>query len=1300
MEEDVSFKTLFLRNLHPSQSAHLGVLVCPRTLSIQQLRDLAHKAYVKQKTVSEKPVKYPTVCAVSASGPELALEVTLEKEMQLEALVDTGSDLTLISAQLFQKLKFEAQRQNRTLKFHTCELNVQSYSQNDIQLRNLAPIHLAIGPMSIVHPVYISPMNTYQFLIGKDLLDRFEPLLDFKHLQIWAQVREPLPLQPHKSIEPECQATGIVETPSARHEDEIPTAVQGSISNDFHDFELILPVIGPIPPALIPEGHTDNTLFTAPFQFIAITSVMSVAKHQEPYQGFESQVQQILQDADALQDDADRQRLKQVLYKFKQSFAKDSLDCGLTDLHTVRIPTHPEAPPTFVKQYKIPIASHEPDDQHKLAFTFGNRQYTFNRCPFGYANSPAEFNIFLNKACPDARMRGNLIYVDDVLMKSTTVADHLKEIDYVLNQLSAAGAKIALHKGQWCKSKNYSDIARPLTTLLKKNCPFVWSDAQEHAMVELKRHLCTAPCLAYPDPHKEFHLEAGFSNQCLSAGLYQQHDQDKKVVAYASKTLLPPECKFSDCEKALLCTVWAIQRFSNYIGAQKVIIETCHQPVMFLNSQRIRDGVVTNSRIATWLMALQGRNVEARYAQNHKSALGNGLAACQNCSDNSPAATLNTPEPQQPPLTCHRYFDKNACESMPTAYVDGCSYNSEGILKAGAGVLWVNDHPCPPQHFKLGPKSSQYAEIAAILITLQIAASNNIKELLICTDSNYARLSFVCHLQTWKQNGFKTANNKPVKHQHLFQECDNITTTHDLAVYWKKVKGHSKLPGQDKDFNDHTDALAKAGARHGEPWNSPKPSPTPDVAVLTRSKKPSPATAPASQMLSLTPQISNNDLAEMQASDTAIKTMILHLKDPSPNPIAPSDTTDNSDLRHLHNSRHMLRVRDDILWFVTDDTTSPKLVVPQCQRGEMINHAHNAPYAGHHGTKATYETLRQVAYWPGMQQDVAEYVRECLVCCQFHPTNLTHRAPLQRRGITFPWSDLQIDWVGPLPRSSRGNKYFLTVVCQFTKWVECLPAPNDTAQTTAYLLMNHIFSRFGLPLRVNSDRGTHFTAEIMQKIWRILGVQAKLHISHHPISSGQVERSNRTVVAMLRKYVSANQKDWDAKLPLVLMAIRATPQESTKVAPFELMTGRQMTLPLHLLYQPGDNNLVTAYTTSQYLDELHRHLKTTFAFAQQHLKTSAEGQKAFYDKKASHQELSVGDKVLYYNFALPPKQLSKKFLPHWTGPHEIVNKLSPVAYQIQLKRGPREPVLKWVHRNQIRRYVARSRDRQEEANTN
>ncbi len=138
-----------------------------------------------------------------------------------------------------------------------------------------------------------------------------------------------------------------------------------------------------------------------------------------------------------------------------------------------------------------------------------------------------------------------------------------------------------------------------------------------------------------------------------------------------------------------------------------------------------------------------------------------------------------------------------------------------------------------------------------------------------------------------------------------------------------------------------------------------------------------------------------------------------------------------------------------------------------------------------------------------------------------------------------------------------------------------------------------------------------------------------------------------------------------------------------------------MKLLLHLLYQPGYLNLVTAYTTPQYLEELHQHLRTTFAFAQQQLQRSADGRKAYYDKEASHHELNVGNKVWYYSFARPrqnaPHHLSKKFLPHWTGPHEIVDKLSPVAYLIKIRQGRSEPVLRWVHRNQIKRLQGSSR---------
>ncbi|KAF0037917.1 hypothetical protein F2P81_010791 [Scophthalmus maximus] len=124
----------------------------------------------------------------------------------------------------------------------------------------------------------------------------------------------------------------------------------------------------------------------------------------------------------------------------------------------------------------------------------------------------------------DAAARGNLICVDDILMRSRTFDKHLAEIRLVLSQLAAAGAKLAIAKGQWCRAKveyvgltvgpdgiepqpgrirairnikapicvselrsfldvcnysrqfveEYAEIARPLTELLRKDKPFEW----------------------------------------------------------------------------------------------------------------------------------------------------------------------------------------------------------------------------------------------------------------------------------------------------------------------------------------------------------------------------------------------------------------------------------------------------------------------------------------------------------------------------------------------------------------------------------------------------------------------------------------------------------------------------------------------------------------------------------------------------------------------------------------------------------------------------------------------------------
>ncbi len=80
MEDELNFKTLFLRNLHPGISHQLCVLACPRTMNIQQLRDLVQKAYCKQKLTSEKSAKTPAVLDFNTQHHELALEGTQRQD--------------------------------------------------------------------------------------------------------------------------------------------------------------------------------------------------------------------------------------------------------------------------------------------------------------------------------------------------------------------------------------------------------------------------------------------------------------------------------------------------------------------------------------------------------------------------------------------------------------------------------------------------------------------------------------------------------------------------------------------------------------------------------------------------------------------------------------------------------------------------------------------------------------------------------------------------------------------------------------------------------------------------------------------------------------------------------------------------------------------------------------------------------------------------------------------------------------------------------------------------------------------
>lgn len=149
--------------------------------------------------------------------------------------------------------------------------------------------------------------------------------------------------------------------------------------------------------------------------------------------------------------------------------------------------------------------------------------------------------------------------------------------------------------------------------------------------------------------------------------------------------------------------------------------------------------------------------------------------------------------------------------------------------------------------------------------------------------------------------------------------------------------------------------------------------------------------------------------------------------------------------------------------------------------------------------------LTSMGWWPCMKTDVQQYCENRLACEQNNHIPTKKNAPLTSQMYKSPWQALQINFVGHLSKTQRGNQYLLVIIDPFSKWVEAFPLKANTALATAKILMKQVFSCWKLPARVVSDRGAHFTGQMFQKCLQLLEVQQKLYISYRPQSSGIAE---------------------------------------------------------------------------------------------------------------------------------------------------------------------------------------------------
>ncbi len=299
------------------------------------------------------------------------------------------------------------------------------------------------------------------------------------------------------------------------------------------------------------------------------------------------------------------------------------------------------------------------ESKPKTGFVTQRSVHQFKRLSMGLINSPMSYQMIMQDVLRNLHWKCALAYIDDVLVYSLGFQRHLKDLREVFERIRSAKLRIHPKKGQFATREvkyvghvlsregvkidssktaaiaqmptpksvhdvrvflgctnffrkyvfRHSQIAAPLTRLLRKDVEFVWTKECEEAFPALKLALTSAPVLKYPDFDKQFVLTCDASNMAIGYWL-GQFDENKGLyaIAFGGRNLAHSERKFSVSNLECLAFKEGIEQFRIYLatGRFKVIMD--HFSLQYLQSMRDMSG-----RLGRWSLYLQGYDFQIEY---------------------------------------------------------------------------------------------------------------------------------------------------------------------------------------------------------------------------------------------------------------------------------------------------------------------------------------------------------------------------------------------------------------------------------------------------------------------------------------------------------------------------------------------------------------------------------------------------------------------------------------------------------------------------------------------------------------
>lgn len=336
---------------------------------------------------------------------------------------------------------------------------------------------------------------------------------------------------------------------------------------------------------------------------------------------------------------------------------------------------------------------------------------------------------------------------------------------------------------------------------------------------------------------------------------------------------------------------------------------------------------------------------------------------------------------------------------------------------------------------------------------------------------------------------------------------------------------------------------------------------------------------------------------------------------------------------------------------ITDNTTLNK-IIKQC---------HEAPPSGHRGVQKTFQLINCDYKARKLFQKVKNYVSKCMICQQVKTSRTTKQNLTITKTPEYPFHTIAYDFFGPMEPTNSNPKYtsILTIVCMFTRFLILVPTPDQTAETVARALLDHVILPYGtIPEVIQSDCAQNFKSKVMAHIFKLLKIKKNHTVPYSPWQNGNVEKKNLQIKYYLQSaYIETGRKDnWHEHTKYISYAYNTSMNTSTGFSPFELMYGTRHRNLCNL----GVRECPYSKTYGDYVEELRSKLRYLQTTARENIRKAQLKAKEYYDRRANEVHLEPGDLVLLRD----PNAMTDKFEPRFTGPFRVIS-CSKTAAKIQ-----------------------------------